>query len=281
MDFVLDHRIRDWVFIPILYVMFMFGILKIYIQKVMSGKKAMKTTSKKAKDDMKDKGILMKCNKLRSSNGLLTSRGFYMRKWYMNKKEGGLLFIHEEDAQADALTQMSKNNPMMGNPNNMIDMLKNNLFMTLITPLQYVFISYFFTGYIVGKVPFPLTQKFREMLQRGIEVSSIDVKYVSALSLYLLTIYGFQSLYRMIFTANGSDMDAIDPMNDPMQNPMAMNQQMMGGGGNPFQQQEGMKGSFKAERENLDICVYESETTRAERRILKQWRSIKSQRRSN
>merc|ERR1712048_1168837 len=114
---------------------------------------------------------------------------------------------------------MQKGNPMM-NPNNMADMLKGNLFMTLVTPLQFGFISYFFTGYIVGKVPFPLTQRFREMLQRGVENNALDVKYVSALSLYFLTIFGFNSVYKMILS-NDSD-DAFDPMSDPSMNPTAM-----------------------------------------------------------
>jgi len=103
-----------------------------------------------------------------------------MRRSFLLKKEGtGNLWERENDGQTDAMETMTKSNPMM-NPNNMAGMLKNNLFMTIMTPLQFGFISYFFTGYIVGKVPFPLTQKFREMLQKGVENVALDVKYVSA-----------------------------------------------------------------------------------------------------
>jgi len=52
----------------------------------------------------------------------------------------------------------------------MTDMLKNNLSMTLSTMLNYAWVSYFFSGFILAKVPFPLTQKFRGMLQRGVEI---------------------------------------------------------------------------------------------------------------
>jgi hypothetical protein len=54
--------------------------------------------------------------------------------------------------------------------NMMTDMLKNNLSMTLSTMLNYAWVSYFFSGFILAKVPFPLTQKFRGMLQRGVEI---------------------------------------------------------------------------------------------------------------
>merc|ERR1712083_249747 len=106
---------------------------------------------------------------------------------------------------------------------------------------QFGFISYFFTGYIVGKVPFPLTQTFREMLQKGVENRTMDVKYVSALSLYFLTIFGFGPLHKMILT-----QDPDDP-NDPM-NPMAMNP-MAQQGGSPFGQPPTIKDMYKKERD--------------------------------
>ena len=145
----------------------------------------------------------MKAQKLGACNNLLTPRGFYMRKHYLLKTNEGALWKRENDAPADPMEAMSAGNPMM-NPGNMTDMLKNNLFMTITTPLQFGFISYFFTGYLVGKVPFPLTQKFRDMLQKGVEIAAIDVKYVSALSLYFLTIFGFNSIYKMMFTNDGN-----------------------------------------------------------------------------
>lgn len=39
-DLILDERIRDYVFLPLLYVMFMMGIIKMSIQKLMGGSKA-------------------------------------------------------------------------------------------------------------------------------------------------------------------------------------------------------------------------------------------------
>ena len=33
MDIVLDQRIRDWVFLPLIFVMFMIGIFRFYLAK--------------------------------------------------------------------------------------------------------------------------------------------------------------------------------------------------------------------------------------------------------
>ena len=87
--------------------------------------------------------------------------------------------------------------------NNMLsDMLKNNLSMGLSTMLQFAWVSYFFSGFILAKVPFPLTQGFRSMLQRGVEIQNLDVKYVSSLSLYFLILFGLSGLQSLILGAD-------------------------------------------------------------------------------
>lgn len=263
MEFVIDHRIRDWVFIPILYVMFMMGLLRMFLSKVMQSKNNTATKALKTLNETRSKTIMTRSQKLQSAYTLLSPRGFFMRRSFFLKKEGtGHLWEREKDAQENPMDALSKGNPMM-NPNNMAGMLKNNLFMTIMTPLQFGFISYFFTGYIVGKVPFPLTQKFREMLQRGVENNSLDVKYVSALSLYFLTIFGFNSVYKMILS-NDSD-DAFDPMSDPSMNPTAMMGPM--GGGSPFGQPPDMKKMYATERDNLEVVQHEFKLAKGEEKL--------------
>lgn len=59
-------------------------------------------------------------------------------------------------------------------------------------------ISYFFSGFVLVKVPFTLTAGFREMLQRGVNLSSLDVSYVSSLSWYFLVMFGARGLFSLI-----------------------------------------------------------------------------------
>jgi ER membrane protein complex subunit 3 len=120
-----------------------------------------------------------------------------MRKHTLSSTNEGVLRSVVAPEQGDAMEKMMSN-PMM-NPNMMGGMLKNNLFMTIMTPLQYGLINHFFSGFIIGKVPFPLTQTFRSMLQSGVSVLGLDVKYVSSLSLYFLSFSGFNSIYQLIF----------------------------------------------------------------------------------
>ena len=129
---------------------------------------------------------------------MLPYNSFENRKTHFCKEQTGLL-IYNEPENTNPMDMM-QNNPM-ANPDMMTSMLKSNLFMAVMMPIQFAGISYFFSGMIVGKVAFPLTQKFREMLQKGIEIKNIDVKYISSLSLYFLAFLGVDKFFS-IFVRN-------------------------------------------------------------------------------
>jgi hypothetical protein len=38
-------------------------------------------------------------------------------------------------------------------------------------------VTFFFSGFVMGKVPFGLSPRFRPMLQRGVDLASLDVSY--------------------------------------------------------------------------------------------------------
>lgn len=200
MQLVFDERIRDYVFIPLLILMFLIGIMRRYIQVMMNtGRKpGMKISNIKAFEENKTKSLMSRSKTIRTSSALISKESFAMRKQNLSAAGSGSLRNVASSSSEDPMDKMMQN-PMM-NPNMMGGMLKNNLFMTIMTPLQYGLISYFFSGFIIGKVPFPLTQQFRGMLQSGVNVIGLDVKYVSSLSLYFLSFLGYNSIYQMIFT---------------------------------------------------------------------------------
>lgn len=199
MELVFDEKIRDYVFIPLVFMMFLIGILKRYIGIVMKGGRtdAPKISTEAALTEHQINAKINKSKTLRSSNLFLTKDAFNMRKFTLSAVGAGQLRNITAPEQGDAMEKMMSN-PMM-NPNMMGGMLKNNLFMTIMTPLQYGLINHFFSGFIIGKVPFPLTQTFRGMLQSGVQVIGLDVKFVSSLSLYFLSFLGFNSIYQMMF----------------------------------------------------------------------------------
>lgn len=141
---------------------------------------------------------LAKAKVFNANCNLLPHSAFESRKYNFCKEETGLL-IYNQVENNDPM-EMMQNSPM-SNPDMMGNMLKGNLFMAVMMPIQFQAISYFFSGMIVGKVGFPLTQKFREMLQKGIEIENIDVKYISSLSLYFLAFLGVDKFFK-IFLKN-------------------------------------------------------------------------------
>lgn len=80
------------------------------------------------------------------------------------------------------------------NPNQMTGMLKNNVSMVLSNMIQLGWVNFFYKGFILSKVPFPLTQHFKGMLQNGIDIKTLDVQYVSSFSMYFIIMFGLSGL---------------------------------------------------------------------------------------
>ena len=67
------------------------------------------------------------------------------------------------------------------------------------------FVNYFFSGFILGRVPFALSPKFRLMLQRGIDLPSLDVTYFTSLSYYILLLFGMRGVFMLAFQGEAVD----------------------------------------------------------------------------
>merc|ERR1711939_1000663 len=111
------------------------------------------------------------------------------------------------------LTKGKKADPMdamaqMQDPNMMQNMMKQNMVMIVPQMAMMGWVSYFFAGFIVGKIPFPLTDRFKSMLQRGVELSSLETGFVSSLSLYFLVMFGLRGVFQLILGQNDDTDDA-------------------------------------------------------------------------
>lgn len=201
-ELLLDTAIRTWVFVPIVVITFVIGILRHYGSMILSNPK---TSDLK---QLRESQCLMRARALRENGRFIPRQAYRMRKALFNDAERGLLVAVMNREQAP------QQNPMM-NPDTMSDMMKGNL--TNVLPMIAVgtWINWTFSGFVTTKVPFPLTQKFKPMLQRGIFLQSLHPSWVSSASWYFLCVFGLRQVYQLVLGAdNAADQTKI--MQDQM-----------------------------------------------------------------
>ena len=105
----------------------------------------------------------------------------------------------------------------------MMGMMKGNVAMMVPQSLIMGWINAFFSGYVIStssltpctlvliernnrtctvKLPFPITIKFKSMLQAGVQTKDMDPRWMSSISWYFLCIFGLQFVYVFLL---GSD----------------------------------------------------------------------------
>jgi len=222
----LDPAIRARVFVPIVVITFLVGVIRHHVSVLL-------TSSKKSDvEQVKQSHILMRSRMLRSHGKYIPIEAFNMRKKFFNDETDGVL--------KEKKPTTPPKNPMQ-DPTMMMDMLKGNL--TNVLPMIVIggWINLTFSGFLTTKVPFPLTMRFKAMLQRGIELTSLDASWVSSVSWYFLNVFGLRSLYSLILGQdNAADSGRL------------MQEQMATGGGMMGPQPDAQK-AFEAEWEALEI----------------------------
>jgi len=228
----LDGDIRNWVLIPITVAMFLVGVLRHNVAKLLRG------DAKVDLPALREAQAVIRAERVRNNAGYVQSVGFRQRRHFFCDKTTG---VFSQKSQ-----KLNPSQQMMSDPSMMTDMLKKNLNMIVPQMLTAAWVNFFFTGFVVGKVPFPLTQRFRGMLQRGIELQSLDVTYISSLSWYFLNFFGLRGVFALALGKND--------LNDAQ----AMQQQMAMG------MDTGK--AFVAVKESLDMLDHEFQLHVAERR---------------
>ncbi|CAK7345046.1 unnamed protein product [Dovyalis caffra] len=224
-DLVLDTAIRDWVLIPLTVVMILIGILRYFVSKLM---RSQQNPDAKV---VKEGQVVVRARNLRAGANFIPAKSFRARRAYFSNEENGLLHVPKGQGQ----------NPqaqMFSDPNMAMDMMKKNLSMIIPQTLTFAWVNFFFSGFVAAKIPFPLTQRFRSMLQNGIDLSTVDVSYVSSRSWYFLNLFGLRGLFSLIL----GEENAMDDTQRMMQ--------MSGFGMDPTK-------NLSAEKDGLDIIQHE------------------------
>ncbi|EGF79437.1 hypothetical protein BATDEDRAFT_25775 [Batrachochytrium dendrobatidis JAM81] len=231
----LDPAIRNWVLLPIMVVMVLVGVLRHHATYLLQ------STPKANLKQLRESASLMRARLLRSPSAAdLPLSAFVSRKTFLIQAFEKGVYLKTpvvEGTPQNPMTEPGAMDPMM-------DMMKKNMAMIVPQTLIMSWITFFFTGFVLIRLPFPLTLRFKTMLQKDIQTSDMDVTWVSALSWYFLNLFGLRSIYTLIL----GDADSADGMQDM--------QQMQMGSPQPMQQPAEIAKMFESEKEYLDLAVH-------------------------
>lgn len=140
-------------------------------------------------------------------------------------------------------------------------------------------IQHFFSGFILLRVPFPLTVGFKNMFQKGMaELPNLESSYVSSVSWYFLVMYGLRSFFKLI---NGTPSQEQREQEVLLQQRMGL--QTAPNPAGPKQDAESLAKLLNQEADNLEMftmttmSTQKSELDGVEKRLLGKKRYPKKQ----
>ncbi|KAL7282498.1 transmembrane protein [Trametes coccinea BRFM310] len=238
----LDPQIRDWVLFPITVVMILVGILRHYVVLLLQS-----PPKKMPRKAIREQRALVRSQILRatSANSPLPPSYYKSISQYLSQAFADGTYLKDGPPKGDA-PATAPPNPLTdpGAMEGMMAGMKTQMVMMVPQMIIMGWINFFFQGFVLIKLPFPLTLGFKSMLQRGVETPDMDVRWVSSLSWYFLNFFGLNGLYRLILGGENA-ADSSREMTTPFAAAAAAAPQ-------PGQAQDYNK-LFKAERDNLEF----------------------------
>jgi ER membrane protein complex subunit 3 len=198
------------------------------------------------------RGTMLRTN----ASAALSKPAFEARKEYLieNYKKGNFLRGGPESRGQAAPNPMSDPAAMEG----MMGMMKGNMAMMIPQTLIMSWINAFFAGFVILRLPFPLTIRFKSMLQSGVMTRDLDVRWVSSLSWYFLCLFGLQGVFIFILGNDNAASQMAQQM--AMSNPSQQ--------ANPFGPGQDPDKMFQAEAENLEVVEFYDVLNGVEDRLL-------------
>lgn len=211
---LLDSQIRDWVVLPLLVIMITAGLLRTHVGRLLRP-----PPKPVPPEDARAKSALRRSARLRGGAGGFLAGGRWearRRAWSARAEGGGGAsdgWLRGEAARAaadkkaqEALQETggdAAEDPLGGmipgmDSGAMMDGMKGNMAAMVQNMVMMQGISHFFRGFVLVKVPFPLTKGFKQMFQRGLfDLSTLDTSYVSSVSWYFLVMFGLRAFFRL------------------------------------------------------------------------------------
>jgi hypothetical protein len=194
------------------------GILRHYLSTLLQT-----TPKRQPLEKLREQRSLFRSQNLCTNYAQISKSAFERRRewWIENAREGK--FLADPEARGKGKPNPMSDPAMM---EGMMGMMKGNVAMMVPQSLIMGWINAFFSGYVISmfihylntyertmangitvKLPFPLTPQFKQMLQAGVGTRDLDVRWVSSLSWYFLTLFGLQPVYNFILGSNNGMPD--------------------------------------------------------------------------
>lgn len=227
-ELMLDPNFKKWVLLPISVMMVLTGLLKQNLLLLISPKYRGYPRVKLTESQWFMRGQILLGNGTNLDDDSFESRrheminilssGTYLAKQNKDNSNNG----------SNNTGESGVTNPF-SDPNindSLMTMAKGNMANFIPQTVIMWWVNYFFGGFVIMKLPFPLTIKFKDMLQNGVMTENLDVRWVSAISWYFISVLGMNPLYNLI---QGSDEQQVINDNTTGNN----TNQILGGPGQP------------------------------------------------
>ncbi|CAD6505531.1 BgTH12-01021 [Blumeria graminis f. sp. triticale] len=245
-----DPQLFYWILIPITVVMILTGVLRHYFTILMSN-----TPKKSDLLSIREQRSLLRGINLRNNGNVISPASFQARRDYLVNAYQSGTFLKEPEKKGQAtpnpMTDPAAMEGMMG-------MMKGNMAMIVPQTLIMGWINAFFSGFVIIRLPFFLTIKFKSMLQAGVATRDMDPQWMSSISWYVLCIFGLQSVFNYIL---GSDNAASQVSQQMVQMGPGAGADLFGPGVDPDKQ-------FQNEAENLAVLAHQYTLDGVEDRLL-------------
>ncbi|KAF8421424.1 integral membrane protein DUF106-domain-containing protein [Tirmania nivea] len=236
-----DPALFYWILIPITVVMVLTGILRHYATILLQS-----TPKKQDLKAIREQRNLLRGINLRTNGNHIPLSSMVSRKNFLVQQYQSGAYLKNPEAVGQPPA-----NPMTdpAGMDQMMNMVKGNMAMIVPQTLIMGWINAFFSGFVILKLPFPLTIRFKSMLQSGVNTRDLDVRWVSSLSWYFLNLFGLRPVFTYIL---GND-NAADQMSQQMQ------QMNPGSTANMFAPGQDPNKMYLAEAENLEVAAGQHE----------------------
>eukprot|EP00483_Globobulimina_turgida_P001119 UN01121 len=205
---VLDPGIRAFVLFPIFLIVFLRSLLSQSISLLVKSKPELKQT-----DRIEHAQSIRRSKRIRGNCNWLPPQSFAQRKRYIINVSLAPVKVEKKEAGEQSMDDM----------NNMMSMMKGNTASYISNIGFMMWVNSFFAGFLLVRLPFSVSETFRPLVQRDVQLQPFDCSYVSSLSWYFISFFGLSGLNKLILSQSARQTD------DPDMKAMKNNMSAMGG----------------------------------------------------